>query len=584
MLISLLRTVGSTGRTAVLTMITMRSAAAALRALAIVLLFPVLSGLFSSAPVVPAGWTAAVVAAALAAVATARVAERATLQASQKASAGLAITLTEHAATLPTGWFDGLDQAELADLLTDGSTATRGLLRLPLAVVVTNLALTVTGVVLLLFVLPWAALALAVAMAAMFLGECVIAGPLNRASAASLVARRAAAADLVEYAQAQSVLRAFGGPRAGSGRVLRTLVGTSLYPAVVTGLVLGTVVVVGVAGGTDPARLVTATVLLSVAGATMMPFIRAWHFMLEQGEIFRRAERVLAVEPLPEPAHPATAHGGTIRFEDVSFGYQEGADVLRGVDFEVETGLTALVGASGAGKTTVLRLVSRAWDPRSGRITLGGADLRDLGTARTLDQVSIVFQDVYLIAGTLRENVLMAQPEASQAELDAAARAAALDTVVSQLPEGWHTRVGERGATLSGGQRQRVSIARALLKDARVLLLDESAAALDGETEERISSVVREMARDRTVLMVTHRLSTARDADSILVLDRGRVVERGDHEELLARQGTYAQLWAAAEGPAADATASGGPDAAADPGDGLATAAEDMYERSGGKR
>jgi ATP-binding cassette subfamily B protein len=564
-----------------------------------VLLFPVLSGLFSSAPVVPAGWTAAVVAAALAAVATARVAERATLQASQKASAGLAITLTEHAATLPTGWFDGLDQAELADLLTDGSTATRGLLRLPLAVVVTNLALTVTGVVLLLFVLPWAALALAVAMAAMFLGECVIAGPLNRASAASLVARRAAAADLVEYAQAQSVLRAFGGPRAGSGRVLRTLddltsakrrsvnillVGTSLYPAVVTGLVLGTVVVVGVAGGTDPARLVTATVLLSVAGATMMPFIRAWHFMLEQGEIFRRAERVLAVEPLPEPAHPATAHGGTIRFEDVSFGYQEGADVLRGVDFEVETGLTALVGASGAGKTTVLRLVSRAWDPRSGRITLGGADLRDLGTARTLDQVSIVFQDVYLIAGTLRENVLMAQPEASQAELDAAARAAALDTVVSQLPEGWHTRVGERGATLSGGQRQRVSIARALLKDARVLLLDESAAALDGETEERISSVVREMARDRTVLMVTHRLSTARDADSILVLDRGRVVERGDHEELLARQGTYAQLWAAAEGPAADATASGGPDAAADPGDGLATAAEDMYERSGGKR
>ena len=237
----------------------------------------------------------------------------------------------------------------------------------------------------------------------------------------------------------------------------------------------------------------------------------------------------------------------TWTLENVHFAYEgQGEEVLRGLTLTIPArSLTAIVGPSGCGKTTLSRLLMRFADPQSGRICLGGVDLRDFPPETLLRHLAVVFQDVYLFDDTIENNLRLGKADATRAEIEAAARAARCHDFIMNLPEGYQSRVGDIGGRLSGGERQRLSIARALLKDAPLIILDEPTAALDTESEGAVQEAIDALVRDKTVLVITHRLSTISGADQIIVLEEGRVRERGRHGELLAHNGRYAQLWAA---------------------------------------
>jgi ATP-binding cassette subfamily B protein len=243
-------------------------------------------------------------------------------------------------------------------------------------------------------------------------------------------------------------------------------------------------------------------------------------------------------------AKPLAVSRGHIRFEDLHFGYEPTRDILKGLDIDIPPGTScAIVGPSGAGKSTIARLLYRFYDPTAGRITIDGQDIAEVTQRSLRGAIGIVPQDTVLFNDTIGYNIGYGVDGASQPEIEHAAQGAAIDRFIASLPDRYESMVGERGLKLSGGEKQRVAIARTLLKDPPILVLDEATSALDSRTEQAIQETLDRVARSRTTIMIAHRLSTIVGADQIVVLDDGRVAERGTHDELLDAGGLYADLW-----------------------------------------
>jgi len=383
-------------------------------------------------------------------------------------------------------------------------------------------------------------------------------------------AREKVSAAVVEYVQAMPVVRNFDSGKMSFGRYQAALDGylavmldwyraagfparfswLVLSPMPTLTLVLGAGLWLTALGDLAPARWLGVLLLCTGMAESMMPMMMLRHMIEKVALSVARIEEVMAAPeldagqgqgqaPAADPAAPA------LSFEGVTFSY--GPDLepaLHEISFEVARGsVTALVGPSGAGKTTVARLIPRFWDVDAGRIALGGTDIRAMSADALLQQVAFVFQESFLFADTIAANIRIGRPGASEAEVIAAARAGQAHGFIEALPQGYDTPVGERGVFLSGGQRQRIAIARALLQDRPILVLDEATAFADPENEAELIAALSALMRGRTVIMVAHRLATIRDADQILVFDRGQIAERGRHAELVAQGGLYARLW-----------------------------------------
>jgi ATP-binding cassette, subfamily B, bacterial IrtB/YbtQ len=471
--------------------------------------------------------------------------------------------LGDHMVTLPLGWFTRERVGQVSQIAVKGTTfvgTSSAHLVTPLVVNTTSALTVVVG----LFVFDWrigvAALAGGVVL--------VLATRASAALIASAEARTHAAETevnnrVIEFARCQPVLRAFGRTGAEFDPLTEALadqeqVGKRALWASVVGMMLSGVGVQAVLGG-----LITVGVWLAVGGeinpVTLVAilglaarFTSPLSELAEYGSAMRMAgvelERITSVldtPALPEPVSPQPVSvPGRVQLDHVGFSYP-GRAVLEDVSFVAEPGtMTALVGPSGSGKTTITRLLARFYDVDAGVVRVGGVDVRDQSTAELMGQLSLVFQDVYLFDDTLWENIRIGAPTASDDQIREAARTAGLQTVLDRLPDGWQTRVGEGGSALSGGERQRVSIARALLKNAPVVLFDEATSALDPENESHVAASIRKLADRSTVIVIAHKLSTVTAADNIVVLsDRGMVDDSGTHEQLMARGGRYADFW-----------------------------------------
>ena len=257
-----------------------------------------------------------------------------------------------------------------------------------------------------------------------------------------------------------------------------------------------------------------------------------------------RVERIKQAKKIDENGRDIPLDSFDIGFEHVSFAYEKGKPILKDVSFSIPQGsMTAIVGPSGGGKTTITRLIARFWDVQEGSITIGGHDVKEFTCDSLLKNMSMVFQNVYLFHDTIENNIKFGCPDATHEQVVEAAKKACCHDFISALPQGYDTVIGEGGSTLSGGEKQRISIARAMLKDAPIILLDEATASVDPENEVHLQQAISALVKNKTLIVIAHRLSTIRDADQILVVDNGKIVEKGVHAELIQQKGIYQKFW-----------------------------------------
>lgn len=392
---------------------------------------------------------------------------------------------------------------------------------------------------------------------------------LDRGHAATGRANEALNAELLEYMQGLPVCLATG--RAGAAnerlragfeqveRLQREHHRRGAKPSLMVAAIVesGMLAILGCGmlwvtqGSLAPAALGAVLVLVARFAEPLATFVNFTTILALIEAALARIEDVRAVAPLPQwPSEGGLGGPARIRINGLEFRYAGGsAPALRDIDLDLPArGLTALVGPSGSGKTTLTRLLMRHADPQRGAVRIGGVDIRSLPAADLNRLISTVFQDVHLFDDTVLGNIGMARPDASEADIHAAARAAHCLDFIERLPQGWQTRLGEAGGKLSGGERQRLSIARAILKNAPIVILDEPTAALDTESELAVQAAIDTLVADRSVIVIAHRLSTIVAADRILVFEDGRITQRGTHAELLAVPGRYRQMWLAQQG------------------------------------
>ncbi|MFJ6049748.1 ABC transporter ATP-binding protein [Streptomyces sp. NPDC092307] len=525
------------------------------------LLVPVLRALFGSTPDDAWPWLIAF-GAAIAGYAVLRyVSDRSGFRAGTTLLRGTYHRLGDHLARLPIGWYDGGRVGEVSALAGRGVLQAMSVIAHLLAPFVSAVVTPLT-IVAVMLVFNWQ---LGLAASAAVPVVAAIQVWTGRSTAAMDAERQErdheATARVIEYLRAQPVLRA-GGRTAERFRILddslrevrrasrRTAV-TALPGAVGLTLAVQTAFTVVLAlgaflalgGHLGAAELLAFLVLAARCADPLLSLTDIGGRLRGARHELTRLDAVLSTAPLPEPAEPVRPVRHDLEFESVVL--RHGArTVIDGMSLSVPQGQRlAVVGPSGAGKSTLLHLLARFFDVDAGAVRVGGVDVRAMNAEVLMEQIAIVFQDVHLFDGTIEENVRLGRPDADEAEVRAAATAARLDEVIERLPGGWAAHVGEGGARLSGGERQRVSIARALLKDAPVVLLDEVTSALDPVNEAAVHEGIERLMAGRTVVMVAHRMRTVRRADRVVFLADGRILEEGDHDALLRRGGRYADFW-----------------------------------------
>jgi ATP-binding cassette, subfamily B, bacterial IrtB/YbtQ len=471
--------------------------------------------------------------------------------------------LGDHMVGLPLGWFSRETVGKVSQIAVKGTVfvgTSGGNLLTPLVLNITSAATVVVG----LFIFDWR-----IGLVALGGGLLLVACGrfASRLIAAAEVLTHDAAIDVnnrvIEFARYQPVLRAFGRSgndyqplaqaletqhRAGRKALWQSVAGLMLNGVAVQA-VFSILIAVGswiaVSPDINPITLVAILGLAARFASPLSALAEVGSAMRLAATELRRITSILDTPSLPEPAtSQSTSVPGKVEFDHVGFGYSD-RKVLSDISFVAEAGtMTALVGPSGSGKSTITKLIARFYDVDAGVVRVGGIDVRDQLTADLMAQLSLVFQDVYLFDDTLWENIRIGRPDASDEQIIEAARTAGLLDVVERLPGGWQIRVGEGGSALSGGERQRVSIARALIKNAPIVLFDEATSALDPENEHHVAASIRALGQSSTVIVIAHKLSTVTAADNIVVLaGDGTVEDQGTHAQLMERGGQYAQFW-----------------------------------------
>ncbi|GAB3759322.1 ABC transporter ATP-binding protein [Microlunatus parietis] len=558
----LLRLTTATGRRQLIGLITTVVITAVLQGVAFVVLVPFLTSWIAGDAATAAGWLITLVVIALVYGVVFRIGSLLGQRAATEVLQSLLDRLGDRLVELPLGWYATDRSGTAADIATRGvvfaSTVPYAILRPILTAFITP-ATVLVGALL----IDWRiGLTLALAVPLIWLCYRWISRRMAAADRDHAAAVGDASARVIEYARVQPALRGVG-----DNAIARRLVADALRDqhAANRALMITGGTGVGVFGAVVQLTVIAVLIVgsyLALGGdlglgslvALLVLAVRFTEPVVHSGALgggvaiasntLDRIQGLLDEPALPEPTTPARPSDSAIRFDRVSFGYGD-QPVLRELSFEVPAGsTTAIVGPSGSGKTTIIRLIARFYDPDRGTVAIGGAALPDLGSRQVAAMVAPVFQDVYLFDATIIDNIRIGDPAASEEDVLDAARRARVDEIADRLPGGWQARVGEGGSNLSGGERQRVSIARALLKRAPIVLLDEATAALDVTNEAAITDAVTAVRDGRTVVVVAHRLQTIAGADQILLLDEsGTVAERGTHAELLAAGGRYARYW-----------------------------------------
>ncbi|MEV5813750.1 ABC transporter ATP-binding protein [Streptomyces mutabilis] len=571
MIRQLYRVLGPEGSRPLNRLLLLQSGAAVLQGVAFALLVPVLRALLGPEPDDVWPWLTAFAACALAHAVLQGAAIGGGFTVGSRLSRVLHRRMADQALRLPLGWFTAGRTAEFSRLAGQNVIQVMSTPAHLLRPFISSVLTPATLVIATFFFDVRTALVLLVCAPVLFAVQTASTAVMRRLDLGRDAAIGESADRVLEYARNQPVLRAFGRTAEGYGalddalvaeaRADRRLIARGL-PGLVsfsfaTRLVFALLLALGVSwqldGSLDVPTLLALLVLLVRLIDSVSSAAEAGAGMRIARNTLERLGAVLDEPPFPQPAEPKTPRDASVEFTGVGFRYDGGGDpadgaaarpVLNDVTFRLpERSMTALVGPSGAGKTTIAGLLARFRDTTEGTVRIGGVDVREIDADALAAHVSLVFQDVYLFDGTIEENVRIAAPGAGAGELAEAAALSGLDRVIEELPEGWATEVGEGGARLSGGQRQRVSIARALLKDAPILVLDEATAALDQENEALFAEAVRSLADRKTLLVIAHRLSTVVSADQILVLEDGEITERGTHDDLVTAGGTYASFW-----------------------------------------